>query len=97
MCVYTHISDGVEIVCALPLLQNNTASETFLHKSGTVRSVDWMFIIEAPAWRLLGEYVTVDKTFYSSFKTELIVVVVIVVAPVNSTVFPFRIPRGGLY
>jgi len=43
------MSDSVEIVYALPLLQNNTASETFLHKSGTVRSVDWMFIIEASA------------------------------------------------
>jgi hypothetical protein len=52
MCVYSfHISDRVESVYELPLLPNNTASETFLHKSGAVRRVDWIFITEAPAWR----------------------------------------------
>jgi len=30
-----------------------------------VRSVDWIFIVGAPAWRCLGEYVTWGKTFYS--------------------------------
>ena len=35
-----HISDGVETVYELPLLPSNTASETFLHKPGAVRSVD---------------------------------------------------------
>jgi hypothetical protein len=49
----------------LPLLTNSTASETFLHKSGAVRSVDWICITGAPAWRWLGEYVTLDKTSYS--------------------------------
>jgi len=49
--VYIHISDCVEIVYEVPLVPNNTASETFLHKSGAVRSVDWIFIIGAPAWR----------------------------------------------
>ena len=41
--MYTHdilVYDGVEIVYELPLLQNNAASGTFLHKSGTVRRVD---------------------------------------------------------
>ena len=41
----------VQIVYELLLQSNDTASETFLHKSGTVRSVDWIFIIGAPAWR----------------------------------------------
>jgi len=41
----------------LPLLPNKIASETFLHKSGAVRSVDWIFSNGAPAWRWLGEYV----------------------------------------
>jgi len=36
---YIHICDCVEILCGLPLLQNNTASETFIQKSGAVRSV----------------------------------------------------------
>jgi len=39
---YIHTSDWVEIVCGLPLLQNKTASETFLHKSGALRSVVWI-------------------------------------------------------
>jgi hypothetical protein len=33
MCIYTHIADCVENVYELLLLTNNTASETFLHKS----------------------------------------------------------------
>jgi len=50
VCVYSfHISDRVETVYELPLLSNNTASETFLRKPGAVQSVDWIFITEAPA------------------------------------------------
>ena len=63
ICVYIHISDCLEIVYELPLLPSNTASETFLLKSGTARSVDWIFIIGVPAWRWLGEFVILDKTF----------------------------------
>ena len=51
MCVHIHISDCVETVYELPLLPNSTAGETFLHKSGAVRRVDWIFITGAPAWR----------------------------------------------
>jgi hypothetical protein len=44
-----------------------TASEA----PGAVRSVDWICIFRAPAWRWLDEYVTVDSTFYSlHFKQE---------------------------
>jgi len=44
-----------------------------LYKSGEVWSVDWIFITGAPAWRWLGEYVTLDKTFYSLiFKPEVV-------------------------
>jgi len=60
-----HISDWSETVYGLPLLPNNTVSETFLHKSGAVRSVDWVFIIGVPVWRWLGEYVALGKTFYN--------------------------------
>ena len=64
MCSYTRIlSDCIETVYELPLLPNNTASETFLHKSGAVRSVEPMFIIGKPVLRWLGEYVTLDRTF----------------------------------
>jgi len=46
--VYVHISDCLEIAYELLLLANNTASETFLHKSGAVRSADyWIFITSA--------------------------------------------------
>jgi hypothetical protein len=61
------MSDCVETVYKLPLLPNNIASEIFLQKSGAVRSVDWIFIIGAPACRWLGENVTLDRTLYSSF------------------------------
>ena len=55
MCLYIHTPDYVEIVYYLLLLANNTAGETFLYKSGTVRIVDWMFVIGVPAWRWLSE------------------------------------------
>ena len=70
--VYINISDCIQNVYELPLLPNNTATETFLHKSGEVRNVYWIFITVASAWRWLGEYVTLDKTFYSFlFKQEV--------------------------
>jgi len=50
MCIYTHIC-CVQNVYELPLLPYKTASDTFLHKSGAVRSVDSRFITGAPAWR----------------------------------------------
>ena len=61
--IYRHISDCVETVYELPLLPNDTASEIFLHKSGAVRCVDWIIITGTAAWRCLGEYVILDKTF----------------------------------
>ena len=62
-CVYIHISYCIEIVYDLPLLPNNTACETFSHKFGDVQNVDWIFITGAPAWRWLGERMTLDKMF----------------------------------
>ena len=67
------MSYHVQIVRELPSLPNNNASETFLHKSGAVRSVDWMFIIGAPVWRRWGECVTLDKTNYGlHFEQEVV-------------------------
>ena len=38
-----------------------------------MRSVDWIFIIEALAWRLLGECVTLENTFHSLlFEQEIV-------------------------
>jgi hypothetical protein len=48
--IHTHISDCEQTVYELPLLPNKTASEIFVHKSGAVRSVDWIFMKGAPAW-----------------------------------------------
>jgi hypothetical protein len=44
--IHTHTYDCVEIVFEITLVANrpNTANETFLHKSGAVRSVEWIFI-----------------------------------------------------
>ena len=40
---------------------------------GAVRSVDWIFIIEAPAWRWPDEYEALDRSFYSLlFKQEMV-------------------------
>jgi hypothetical protein len=36
-----HISDCVQTAYELPLLPNNNASETFLHKSRAVKSIEW--------------------------------------------------------
>ena len=63
VCVYTYLT--VQRLYELLLPLSNTESETFLYKLGAVWSVDWMFIIRALAWQLLGEYMTLDKAFYN--------------------------------
>ena len=62
ICVRLHICDFVDSVYELPVLPSKTATEIFLHKSGAVWSVDRIFTIGVPAWRWLGEYVTLDIT-----------------------------------
>ena len=70
---YIHKSQCVETVYELPFLPKNTGSEPFLHKSGAVRIVDWIFITGAPAWRRLGENVKMNTMFYRLlFKQELV-------------------------
>jgi len=63
-----------------------------LQTSGVMRSVDWVFTIWAPAWRWLGDYVTLDKTFYSFiFKQKA------VTPPVTRTFSSLsHYPRGPL-
>jgi hypothetical protein len=53
VCMYTraHISDCVQVVYELQLLPNYSVSETFLHKLGAGRSVDWIFVTGALAWQ----------------------------------------------
>jgi len=45
------MSDCTEIVFDLPLLPNNTASETFFQISEAMGSVDRIFVDKAPSWR----------------------------------------------
>ena len=71
MCVYTRTLLHRDCIC-ITVATNNTASEAVLRKPGVVRSVDKICIIRVPAWRWLGEYVTLDSTFYSIlFKQEV--------------------------
>jgi hypothetical protein len=44
-CVHPYTSLTVKSVFELPLVPNNIASETFVHKSVGVRSVNWIFIM----------------------------------------------------
>jgi hypothetical protein len=62
-----------EIVYELLLLPNDNASEIFLHKSGEVRSVDWIFINGVPAWRRLGKYMTLDIPRGGLYKKYIII------------------------
>jgi hypothetical protein len=67
----THVSQCIETVFELPLLPNFTAIETFIHKWGTLRIVDWIFLTGAPVWRSLGEYVTLGNIFYNPHSKQL--------------------------
>jgi hypothetical protein len=70
ICAYKRISDRVQTVYELPLPPNNTASETFLHKSGAVQSVDWIFIIGVPAPPVTGRIRDIGQNvLQSSFET----------------------------
>ena len=61
VCIYIHI--WLRTDCIWITVPTKWQSEIFLHKSGAVRSVDWIFITGPPVWRRLDEYVTLDKTF----------------------------------
>jgi hypothetical protein len=96
VCVCTHISDCVRVVYELPLLPNNNTNETFLHKSGMLRSVYWIFVTGVPAWRWLGEYLILDKMFYNlRFKQE--VVAAPVTAKFSSLLHSSRKPLLEIY
>jgi len=90
VCVYIHISGCAQTIW-IAFATNNTASEAILHKPGAVRSVDRICIISVPAWRWLGEYVTLDSTGWeSSFQAGSNN------SPQLLPHLPYRIPRGGL-
>ena len=96
VCVYiythAHISDCEDNVYELPLLPNNTVSETFLHKSGAVGSVDWTSITGTSAVAVTGRIRDIaQNVLSSSLQTE---------SSSSSSYFhifsPFRIPRRSL-
>ena len=60
-CVYIHTYLTAYKLYMVYHYYQKHCSETFLHKSGEVRSVDWIFSIGASAWPWLGGYVTLDK------------------------------------
>jgi hypothetical protein len=71
VCVCIQISDCNCI--RITVATQHHRSETFLHKSGAMWNVNQIFIIWAWAWQWLGEYVTLDRRFYSLvFKKEVV-------------------------
>jgi hypothetical protein len=58
---------------------------------GAVRNVGWIFIVGAPVWRWLGEYVTLGRTFY-----RLLLKQEVAAAQLLPNFLPYRIPGGGL-
>ena len=63
MYIYTYMT-----ACKLYMNQRcyqTTRQWNIFTQIGAVRSVDWIFIVGAPVWPWLGEYVTLDRTFYS--------------------------------
>ena len=70
VCVYVyiyihiHTSDCVLTVYKLPLLPNNNASVTFLHKLGPVRRVEWIFII-GPDLLVTGQICEIVKKIFT--------------------------------
>ena len=91
--IRTYISDCIEIVCELLLLPNNTASESFLHTSGAVRSVDWLFMIGVHGLAVIGQLYSIGQNdLQFSFQTGSSS------SPSYfQNFFLNRIPRKGLY
>ena len=61
--IYTHIC--VQTVFELPLLISKNNKWNIFTQIGAVWSVDWVFIVVAPAWRWLGQYTILGRSFYS--------------------------------
>jgi hypothetical protein len=68
ICIFIYyITDCVEAVYELPFLRNSTVSLTYLHKSGFVRSVEWVYTIGV---QVTGRTCAVGQSFLqSSFQT----------------------------
>ena len=88
--IHTHISHCVETVIELPLLQNNTGKETFLHKSGAVRIVvifQWDACLTVTVRiRNIGHNV-LQSSFQAGISNS---------PQLLPHFLPYHIPRGGL-
>ena len=60
---------------------------------GAVRSVDWIFIVGAPVWRWLDQYVTLGRTFYCLLLKQEVAAA----AQLLPHIVTYSIPRGGHY
>ena len=63
--VYIHTYLTVCRLCMNYRRYQITLQWNIFTQTGAVRSVDWIFIVGATAWRWLGEYVALGRTFYS--------------------------------
>jgi hypothetical protein len=70
ICVYILIFYCVNIVYAT---KQHCEWNIFMQIGSRANSFDWIFITGAPAWRWLGEQVTLDKKFYNLlFEQEIL-------------------------
>jgi hypothetical protein len=76
---HIHIADCLGIVYDLPLLPKNTESETFLHRSGAVQSVDYIYHWDASLALTEPIRDVGQNVLQFSFQKE------VVVAPLTST------------
>ena len=63
MCIYNHTS-VYRLYINYRYYQKTIQCNIFT-QIGAVRSFDWIFIIGAPTWRWLDQYVALGRTFYS--------------------------------
>ena len=67
---HTHTHTYLRRICIwVTIATKQRCSETVLHKPGTVRNVDWIFILEAPAWRWLVVNMILEKRFTIFFSS----------------------------
>jgi len=60
LCIYTHT---YLTACRLYMNYRRYQITNICTQIWAVRSVDWIFIVGAPVWRWLGQYVTLGRTF----------------------------------
>ena len=87
--MYKYTSGCLEVVCDLPLLPSNTASEKFLHKSGVVLT-GYLSLWRRPGvdWASTWQWKKLFKIIFSNSKQKQLQVL--------PNLLPHRIARQGL-